>query len=150
MVRVKQGRRSAVQSDEMGFTLIEMIAVVAIIGILVAVAIPITLRAVNHSKYSAEEASLTTMQTALSMYAEDNSNSTYPTSSSNLIAALKTYAAGLSANDVWGNPLEYGTTNSGTNYSLYAPGPTGQAGVVASDGNTAAMGNDPGGLNSVS
>ncbi|MDQ0188307.1 prepilin-type N-terminal cleavage/methylation domain-containing protein [Alicyclobacillus cycloheptanicus] len=115
--------------QDAGFTLIEMVAVVVIIGILAAVAIPITLNAVNNSKYSAEEATLATMQTALEEYAQENNQYPAPDELQN---ALSAYAAGVSTSDVWGQPIQYNATGDG--YILYAPGPSG--GVEATSNST--------------
>jgi len=63
--------------DERGFTLIEMLVVIAIIGILAAIAIPSLSGATQKSKVAKAQADLRTLESAITMYyVEEN---TYPT-----------------------------------------------------------------------
>ena len=69
-----------------GFTLIELMIVIAIIAILAAILIPNFLHARAESQTSACEGNLKQLATALEEYAVDNSGK-YPASFANLIAA---------------------------------------------------------------
>src|ERR1700687_615117 len=69
-----------------GFTLIELMIVIAIIAILAAILIPNFLHARAESQTSACEGNEKQLATALEEYAVDNSGK-YPTSFANLIAA---------------------------------------------------------------
>ena len=69
-----------------GFTLIELMIVIAIIAILAAILIPNFLHARAESQTSACEGNLKQLATALEEYAVDNSG-TYPSSFANLAAA---------------------------------------------------------------
>jgi len=68
------------KESEQGFTLVELMIVVVIVGILAAVAVPIYQANVNKAKASEAEATLGTIRTSLRVYYA--ANSTYPTSAS--------------------------------------------------------------------
>lgn len=60
-----------------GFTLVELIVVIAIIGILVAIAVPRFGKSLDSAKLAADNATAKAVQTAVNMYYIDNDN-TYP------------------------------------------------------------------------
>jgi type II secretion system protein G len=70
--------------SESGFTLIELMVVVVIIGVLVAIAIPIFVNATSNAKQKTCQANLRTIDGAISVYYANNSG--YPAN----IAALVT------------------------------------------------------------
>lgn len=73
---------------ERGLTLIEMLAVVVILGIVAAIAIPAVSTAITQSKVNATESTLGTLQTALSRYELDNGS--YPPNLSDLLSTSPT------------------------------------------------------------
>lgn len=78
-----------------GFTLIELMVVVLIVGILAAVAIPIIRGRIDSAKWSEGKAALGTIATALRAYAaEQGSNGTY--------GAVPLSRLGFSAGDLHG------------------------------------------------
>lgn len=72
-----------------GFTLVEVMIVVAIIAVLAVIAVPQFLRAKVSANYSAARATLKVIGSALETYAGDNQ--TYPTNTADLISTLPAY-----------------------------------------------------------
>jgi len=73
-----------------GFTLVEIMIVVAIIALLAAIAIPNLLRARVNANETAAQATLKTIATAIESYASAN-NGNYPTAIADLTGATPPY-----------------------------------------------------------
>lgn len=89
-----------------GFTLVEIMIVVAIIALLAAIAIPNLLRARLTANESAAQATMRTLSTALETYAAAN-NGVYPDAESDLTGASPAYL----------NKSYCGQTESGYTYA---------------------------------
>ena len=72
-----------------GFTLVELLVVLIIIGILVAIAVPSAFRAINQANIRECAANIRSLNTAVNMYYTEHSR-TWPTA----IGDLSTYVSG--------------------------------------------------------
>jgi len=131
-----------------GFTLIEIMVVVVILGILAALVVPNILGNVDTARITAARQDIRGIESALDMYRLDNYS--YPTTQQG-IEALVTQPADPSIrnwrlggylkklpNDPWGNPYQYlypGTQSEVDVWSMGADGQTGGEGVTADIGN---------------
>jgi general secretion pathway protein G len=133
-LRAERSRRR-----QRGFTLIEIMIVVVIIGLLAAVIMPQLLGRVDDARVAKARQDIQAIETALTMYRLDNSK--YPTTDQGLRAlvqqptdpSIRHWRQGgyvkKASKDPWGNDYQYvypGTHS--TEYDLYSLGADGQAG----------------------
>ncbi len=123
-----------------GFTLIEIMVVVVIIGLLAAVIVPNVLGHVDEARVAKARQDIQALQTALTMYRLDNFK--YPSTDQGLKAlvqqpadpTIKNWRAGGyiqqgSLKDPWGNEYQYVAPGThGGEYDLYSFGRDGQDG----------------------
>jgi len=132
-----------------GFTLIEIMVVIVIIGLLAAVIVPTVMGKVDDARVAKAKADIQSLEAALSMYYLDNSK--YPSSEQGLTAltqqptdpSIKHWRPGgyleRVSKDPWGNPYLYTFPSThGKQYDLYTLGADGQPG---GDGINADIGN---------
>ena len=98
-------------ANRRGFTLVELMVVIAILGILAALAVPKFANATDTARDTKLKADLRTLDGALNMYYAANNG--YPQS---LTALVPTYIASV-PNDATGSPIAY-TYYSNTTYDL--------------------------------
>ena len=132
-----------------GFTLIEIMVVVIIIGLLAAIIVPTVVSKVDDAKVSKAKADIQALETALTEFRLDNSK--YPTSEQGL-GALTTQPTDPSikhwrpggyiqriSKDPWGNQYQYVFPGThGKEYDLFslgADGAPGGEGIDADIGN---------------
>ena len=144
------GRPRAVKrAAQSGFTLIEIMVVVIIIGLLAAVVVPQFLNRVDDARRAKAKQDVQAMETALTMFKLDNF--TYPNTEMGLKAlaqkpdstAVKNWRPGGYLQhvnkDPWGNDYLYQVPGThGGEYDLYSLGADGKPG---GDGNDADNGN---------
>jgi general secretion pathway protein G len=132
-----------------GFTLIEIMVVVVIIGLLAAVIVPTVISKVDEARIAKAKEDIQSLETALTMFRLDNSK--YPTTEQGL-AALTTQPTDPSikhwkpggylqrvSKDPWGNEYQYVFPGThGREYDLFslgADGAPGGEGIDADIGN---------------
>lgn len=68
--------------NKKGFTLVELVVVIAILGVLAAIAVPRFINALDEAKNATDEANIKALQAAVNLYYLENS--AYPSNLSNL------------------------------------------------------------------
>ena len=121
---LRQPRKSDCATAPAAFTLIELLIVVAIIGIIAAIAIPNLLNAIDRGKQKRTMADLRSIGTAVESYAVDNN--VYPVAAT--AAALTgtvepIYIKVMPNADGWSNAFQVDATT--TAYTLYSFGKDG-------------------------
>ena len=135
-----------------GFTLVEILVVVVIIGLLAAVIVPSVIGRIGEAKVVRARADLQSLDTALKLFKKDTGR--YPTQEEGLQALLQKpqdvqvwtgYLEGRRQvpKDPWGNPYAYFVTAGGTPpYEIITYGADGKPGGEGEDADisTATMG----------
>lgn len=141
--------RNAFARRARGFTLIEIMVVVVILGILAAVVVPRIMDRPDDARMTKARQDIRMLEASLNLYRLDNFN--YPSTQQGLEALVqrpsgepepRNWKAGgyiqSLPNDPWGNPYQYlypGTRAEFDLFSFGADGRTGGEGVAADIGN---------------
>jgi general secretion pathway protein G len=142
-------RRPPRRAGQSGFTLIEIMVVVIIIGLLAAVIVPQVIDKVDQARTTKAKADIQSIETALTMFRLDNSK--YPTTDQGLQAlvvqptdpSIRHWRPGgyiqRVSKDPWGNDYQYVYPGThGKEYDLFTLGSDGQPG---GEGTAADIGN---------
>ncbi len=138
------------KNNRKGFTLIELLIVVAIIGIIVAIAIPNLLNAIQRAKQKRTMGDMRSISTAVEAYAVDYNF--YPASAASsqpsicfagtatlgsiLTEIAPTYMKVIPYTDGWSSWFLYANTNSAQDYCVQSNGKDGKANGVTGTGAT--------------
>ena len=128
---LKPGRRARV-GDEEGFSLVELMVVIVIIGLLATIVIINVMPAADRAAVTKARADIATLEQAIELYRLDHMR--YPTGDEGLQSLVDGRYVRRLPEDPWGNPYRYS-----------APGPGGDPFQVASwgaDGREGGSGQD--------
>ena len=136
---MKAMRLTGLRAQERGFTLIEIMVVVIIIGLLASIVVPNVMERLDQANVQKARADFKSLQTALKLYHIDNFN--YPTTEQGLEALItKPSIAPIPRNykgngyleslprDPWGNEYQYLSPGEGHEYDIYSLGADGVSG----------------------
>jgi general secretion pathway protein G len=138
MTRILRHRAGSAVRREQGFTLIEIMVVVIIIGLLAAVVVPQFLGRVDDARVAKAKQDIQATETALTLYKLDNFK--FPTTDQGLRALVEKPADPSIRNwrpggylkrvnkDPWGNEYQYANPGTHGEYDLYTLGADGQPG----------------------
>ena len=128
---------------QLGFTLIEIMVVVVILGILAALVAPNVIRRIDDARVTKAKQDIRAFETALNLYRMDNFR--YPTTEQGLEALVKQpldpnirnwkqggYIDGMKK-DPWGNDYAYIAPGTRGEFDLYTLGADGQPGGEGPD-----------------
>jgi general secretion pathway protein G len=122
------------RDDERGFTLLEILVVIAILGLLIGLVAPAALRQLGGARVSVAKQSIERIGSVLDMYKLDVG--TYPTEDQGLRALVEKpsdvntwngpYVKGAVPVDPWNRPYSYHvpSTRPGHDYDLCSGGPS--------------------------
>jgi len=132
------------KSCSCGFTLIEIMVVVVIMGVLAALLVPRLMGRTDDARIIAAKQDIATLMQALKLYRLDNQR--YPTNEQGLQALISKPSGGPAPpnwkaggyldrlnKDPWGNPYEYRSPGSHGEVDVYSFGADGKPGGTGND-----------------
>ena len=141
MARRARPDRSARRAAQAGFTLVEMLVVITIIGLIMALVGPRVLGYLGESKVKAAKIQIESFSAALDLFYLDNGR--YPASNEGLTALIQRPASASAWNgpylrtgavplDPWGHPYLYKFPGDHAAYDIASRGPDGDSAGAAS------------------
>lgn len=142
--KVSSLRRSLRRTAQRGFTLIEIMVVVVIMGILAALVVPKLMGRADDARITAARQDISTLMQALKLYKLDNQR--YPTTEQGLQALISKPTSGPAANgwknggyvdklpkDPWGGQYQYLSPGVKGEVDIFSYGADGQPGGSGND-----------------
>jgi general secretion pathway protein G len=118
--------------NEEGFTLVELMVVIVIIGLLATVVVINVMPATDRAAVTKAKADLATLEQGIEMYRL--TNLTYPTSEQGLQALVQSGQVRRLPNDPWGNSYHYAAPGrQGQPFELFSLGADGREGGEGND-----------------
>ncbi len=137
-------RSSFARASQRGFTLIEIMVVVVIMGILAALVVPKLMGRADDARITAARQDISTLMSALKLYKLDNHR--YPTTEQGLQALIAKPTSGPTANgwksggyvdklpkDPWGGQYQYLSPGVRGEIDVFSYGADGQPGGTGND-----------------
>src|SRR5687767_3919772 len=118
------------RNREFGFTLLELLVVIVIIGLLAGYVAPRYFSQVGKSEIQVARAQIDALEKALDQYRLENRR--YPTSEEGL-AAIGPFMKKAVPNDPWGRPYVYRAPGTKGDFELFSMGRDGRPGGVGED-----------------
>jgi general secretion pathway protein G len=145
---LRRGTRKSRAGDERGFTLMEMLVVLVVIGLIAAVAIPQVMRLLESAKHKAARIQLETLGQSLNFYQIDTGG--YPTTEQGLKALWQPPGPNEAWNgpyvrqerqllDPWGRPFIYRAPGQKGAFDLISLGGDGKEGGSGDDADLSAL-----------
>jgi general secretion pathway protein G len=133
----KRFRRAARHSGQAGFTLVEMLVVITIIGLIIGLVGPRVLGYLSESKVKAAKIQIESFSAALDLFYLDNGR--YPAGNEGLTALVQRppsanawngpyLKTGSVPSDPWGHPYAYKVPGDHAAYEIASYGPAGPEG----------------------
>jgi general secretion pathway protein G len=146
IIRRRRRRRRGALRGERGFTLVEILVVITIIGLIMGLVGPRVLNYLTESKAKAAKIQIESFSSALDLFFLDNGR--YPSSSEGLTALVQRPGSTMSwngpylkgavvPNDPWGNAYVYRSPGQHGTYDIISHGADGQEGGTGAGGDIA-------------
>ncbi len=131
----RERKNQIARRNEYGYTLVELLVVLAILGLLAAIATPQVIRYLDHARMKTAVTEVANISSALDLFKFDVGR--YPTTQEGL-TALVTAPAGVTTwngpylkqnanlTDPWGRSFNYRAPGQHGEFDLYSYGPNGQ------------------------
>ena len=125
-------RDPGLRRDDEGFTLVELMVVILIIGLLATIVIINVMPATDKAAVTKAKADIATLEQGVEMYRLNNLS--YPAGADGLQQLVRARLVKRLPNDPWGNPYRYAAPGrDGRDFEIYSYGADGREGGEGQD-----------------